>query len=88
MSNDGWSTAPQTNSSFTIHAQPSSSITVHSYLLPPNTPQASVSRISSYGDLRRRESISPPFIPPSPIRAKQPRSRLLRALQGCCTLTA
>jgi hypothetical protein len=55
------STTPQTNSSFTIHAQPSSSITVHSYLLPPNTPQASVSRISSYGDLRRCKSISPPF---------------------------
>ena len=70
------STAPQTNSSFAIHAQTSSSITVHSHSLPPNTPQASVSRISSYGDLRRRESISPPFIPPSAIRAEQPRSRL------------
>ena len=70
------STAPQTNSSFAIHAQTSSSITVHSHSLPPNTPQASVSRISSYSDLRRRDSVSPPFIPPSAIRAEQPRSRL------------
>jgi len=70
------STAPQTNSSFAIHAQTSSSITVHSHSLPPHTPQASVSRISSYGDLRRRDSVSPPFIPPSAIRAEQPRSRL------------
>jgi hypothetical protein len=70
------STAPQTNSSFAIHAQTSSSITVHSHSLPPNTPQPSVSRISSYGDLRRRDSVSPPFIPPSAIRAEQPRSRL------------
>jgi hypothetical protein len=70
------STAPQTNSSFAIHAQTSSSITVHSHSLPPNTPQSSVSRISSYSDLRRRDSVSPPFIPPSAIRAEQPRSRL------------
>ena len=70
------STAPQTNSSFAIHAQTSSSITVHSHSLPPNTPQSSVSRMSSYSDLRRRESVSPPFIPPSAIRAEQPRSRL------------
>jgi hypothetical protein len=70
------STAPQTNSSFAIHAQTSSSITVHSHSLPPHTPQASVSRMSSYSDLRRRDSISPPFIPPSAIRAEQPRSRL------------
>ena len=70
------STAPQTNSSFAIHAQTSSSITVHSHSLPPQTPQASVSRISSYSDLRRRDSVSPPFIPPSAIRAEQPRSRL------------
>ncbi len=70
------STAPQTNSSFAIHAQTSSSITVHSHSLPPHTPQGSVSRISSYGDLRRRDSVSPPFIPPSAIRAEQPRSRL------------
>ena len=70
------STAPQTNSSFAIHAQTSSSITVHSHSLPPNTPQPSVSRISSYGDLRRRDSVSPPFVPPSAIRAEQPRSRL------------
>ena len=70
------STAPQTNSSFAIHAQTSSSITVHSHSLPPHTPQASVSRISSYSDLRRRDSVSPPFIPPSAIRAEQPRSRL------------
>ena len=69
------STAPQTNSSFAIHAQTSSSITVHSHSLPPNTPP-SVSRISSYSDLRRRDSVSPPFIPPSAIRAEQPRSRL------------
>ncbi len=70
------STAPQTNSSFAIHAQTSSSITVHSHSLPPNTPQGSVSRISSYSDLRRRDSVSPPFVPPSAIRAEQPRSRL------------
>jgi hypothetical protein len=70
------STAPQTNSSFAIHAQTSSSITVHSHSLPPNTPQPSVSRISSYSDLRRRDSVSPPFIPSSAIRAEQPRSRL------------
>jgi hypothetical protein len=70
------STAPQTNSSFAIHAQTSSSITVHSHSVPPNTPQPSVSRISSYSDLRRRDSVSPPFIPPSAIRAEQPRSRL------------
>jgi len=70
------STAPQTNSSFAIHAQTSSSITVHSHSLPPNTPQPSVSRISSYSDLRRRDSVSPPFVPPSAIRAEQPRSRL------------
>ena len=70
------STAPQTNSSFAIHAQTSSSITVHSHSLPPHTPQASVSRMSSYSDLRRRDSVSPPFIPPSAIRAEQPRSRL------------
>ena len=70
------STAPQTNSSFAIHAQTSSSITVHSHSLPPNTPQASISHVPSYGDLRRRESVSPPFIPPSAIRAEQPRSRL------------
>ena len=70
------STAPQTNSSFAIHAQTSSSITVHSHSLPPNTPQASVSRISSFSDLRRRDSVSPPFVPPSAIRAEQPRSRL------------
>ena len=70
------STAPQTNSSFAIHAQTSSAITVHSHSLPPNTPQASISRISSHTDLRRRESVSPPFIPPSAIRAEQPRSRL------------
>jgi hypothetical protein len=70
------STAPQTNSSFAIHAQTSSSITVHSHSLPPNTPQASVSRISSYSDLRRRDSVSPPFIPHSAIRIEQPRSRL------------
>ena len=69
------STAPQTNSSFAIHAQTSSSITVHSHSLPPNTPP-SLSRISSYSDLRRRDSVSPPFIPPSAIRAEQPRSRL------------
>jgi hypothetical protein len=70
------STAPQTNSSFAIHAQTSSSITVHSHSLPPNTPQPSVSRISSYSDLRRRDSVSPPFVPPSAVRAEQPRSRL------------
>jgi hypothetical protein len=70
------STAPQTNSSFAIHAQTSSSITAHSHSLPPNTPRASIFRMSSYGDLRRRESVSPPFIPPSAIRAEQPRSRL------------
>jgi len=70
------STAPQTNSSFAIHAQTSSSITVHSHSLPPHTPQPSVSRISSYSDLRRRDSVSPPFVPPSAIRAEQPRSRL------------
>ena len=70
------STAPQTNSSFAIHAQTSSSITVHSHSLPPNTPQPTVSRISSYSDLRRRDSVSPPFIPSSAIRAEQPRSRL------------
>jgi hypothetical protein len=35
-----------------------------------------VSRISSYGDLRGRESVSPPFIPPSAIRAENPQSRL------------
>ncbi|KAI0293637.1 hypothetical protein B0F90DRAFT_1762074 [Multifurca ochricompacta] len=72
------STAPQTNSSFAIHAQTSSSITVHSHSLPPNTPtpQPSVSRMSSYGDLRRRDSVSPPFVPPSALRAEQPRSRL------------
>ncbi|KAI0251515.1 hypothetical protein BJV78DRAFT_1210251 [Lactifluus subvellereus] len=70
------STAPQTNSSFAIHAQTSSSITVHSHSLPPNTPQPTVSRVSSYSDLRRRDSVSPPFIPPSAIRAEQPRSRL------------
>ncbi|KAH9983382.1 hypothetical protein BJV74DRAFT_777130, partial [Russula compacta] len=71
------STAPQTNSSFAIHAQTSSSITVHSHSLPPNTPQAAtVSRISSYSDLRRRDSVSPPFVPTSAIRAEQPRSRL------------
>ena len=70
------STAPQTNSSFAIHAQTSSSITVHSHSLPPNTPQPSVSRISSYSDLRRRDSVSPPFVPHSAIRAEQPRSRL------------
>ncbi|KAH9997035.1 hypothetical protein BJV77DRAFT_985212, partial [Russula vinacea] len=62
------STAPQTNSSFAIHAQTSSSITVHSHSLPPNTPQASVSRISSYSDLRRRDS--------------QPRSRSVVVAQG------
>jgi hypothetical protein len=39
-------------------------------------PQASVSCISSYGDLRGHESVSPPFTPPSAIRAEQPRSRL------------
>ncbi|KAH9060243.1 hypothetical protein EDB87DRAFT_1790250, partial [Lactarius vividus] len=54
------STAPQTNSSFAIHAQTSSSITVHSHSIPPHTPQPSV----------------PPFVPPSAIRAEQPRSRL------------
>ncbi|KAI9507111.1 hypothetical protein F5148DRAFT_1015458 [Russula earlei] len=70
------STAPQTNSSFAIHAQTSSSITVHSHSLPPNTPPASVSGISSFSDLRRRDSVSPPFVPPSAIRAEQPRSRL------------
>ena len=63
-------------SSFAIHAQTSSSITIHSHSVSPNTPQASVSRISSYRDLRRRESVSPPFIPPFSIRAEQPRSRL------------
>jgi hypothetical protein len=71
------STATQTNSSFANRPQTSSSITVHSHSLPPNTPQASISRISSYGDLRRRESVIPPFIPPSAIRVEQPRSRLL-----------
>lgn len=71
------STAPQTNSSFAIHAQTSSSITVHSHSIPPHTPQQpSVSRMSSQSDLRRRDSISPPFVPPSAIRAEQPRSRL------------
>ncbi|KAH9029601.1 hypothetical protein EDB85DRAFT_1965939 [Lactarius pseudohatsudake] len=70
------STAPQTNSSFAIHAQTSSSITVHSHSIPPHTPQPSVSRMSSQSDLRRRDSISPPFVPPSAIRAEQPRSRL------------
>ena len=71
------STAPQTNSSFAIHAQTSSSITVHSHSIPPQTPQQpSVSRMSSQSDLRRRDSISPPFVPPSAIRAEQPRSRL------------
>jgi hypothetical protein len=70
------STAPQTNSSFAIHAQTSSAIAVHSHSLPPHTPQSSVSRISSYSDLRRRDSVSPPFIPPSAIRAEQPRSHL------------
>jgi hypothetical protein len=70
------STAPQTNSSFAIHAQTSSSITVHSHSLPPNTPPSSVSRMSSYSDLRRRDSVSPPFIPSSAIRGEQPRSRL------------
>jgi hypothetical protein len=70
------STAPQTNSSFAIHAQTSSSITVHSHSLPPNTPQSSVSPASSYTDLRRRESLSPPFVPSSAVRAEPPRSRL------------
>ena len=71
------STAPQTNSSFAIHAQTSSSITVHSHSIPPQTPQQpSVSRMSSQSDLRRRDSISPPFVPSSAIRAEQPRSRL------------
>jgi hypothetical protein len=70
------STAPQTNSSFAIHAQTSSSITVHSHSLPPNTPQPSVSPASSYSDLRRRESLSPPFVPSSAVRAEPPRSRL------------
>ena len=70
------STAPQTNSSFAIHAQTSSSITVHSHSIPPHTPQPSVSRMSSQSDLRRRDSISPPFVPPSAIRPEQPRSRL------------
>src|SRR6266436_2036289 len=70
------STAPQTNSSFAIHTQTSSSITVHSHSLPPHTTQSSVSHISSNSDLRRRDSDSPPFIPPSAIRAEQPRSRL------------
>ncbi len=76
VSTQAVSTAPQTNSSFAIHAQTSSAIAVHSRSLPPHTPQSSVSRISSYSDLRRRDSVSPPFILPSAIRAEQPRSHL------------
>src|SRR5712691_10581763 len=41
------------------HAQTSSSITIHSHSLSRHTPQVSVSRNSSYGGLRRRESVSP-----------------------------
>jgi hypothetical protein len=39
VSAQAMSTAPQTNSSFAIQAQTSSSITVHSHSLPPNAPQ-------------------------------------------------
>ena len=71
------STAPQTNSLFAIHAQMSSSITVHSHSLLANNTQPSVSHISPYGDLCRCNLVSLLLIPPSAICAKQPHSCLL-----------
>lgn len=48
------------------HARMSSSITIHFHSLSPNMPQASVSHISSYGDLRPHESVRPFVYPPPP----------------------
>ncbi|KAI0262620.1 hypothetical protein BC834DRAFT_890979 [Gloeopeniophorella convolvens] len=44
--------------------------------MPPPQQQSSVSCISSYSDLCRRDSVSPPFLPPTVLRAETPRSHL------------
>jgi hypothetical protein len=40
--------------------------------LLPFSPTKYTTGLSYYGDLRRRNSVSPPFIPPTAIRAQQP----------------
>ena len=59
----------QTNSSFAIHADE----LLNNRRLP-FSPTKSTIGLSYYGDRHRRESVSPPSIRPSAIRAEQPRS--------------
>jgi hypothetical protein len=67
----GMLSTPQTN--FVLCDTRTDNIRPLSSFPPPSTPQASsVSRISSC----RRESVNPPFIPPSAIRPEHPPSRL------------
>ncbi|KAI0062480.1 hypothetical protein BV25DRAFT_1825481 [Artomyces pyxidatus] len=59
------SAAPATTSSIVVHSHPTVS-----------SPQASTPRVASTSTPRRRDSMSPTFIPPSVAAAPTPRSRL------------